>query len=153
MIAGWERRDAERAIGHMLVEANLLDLASLPAFLLRQVLNPAGVYHGARLIVIDSVQGHGLPAAKTTTYDKIIEFARLAEQNGITTILLSRVTKRGDIAGPRALEHGVDAALHLRRAMQFALLSVRKNRYGPPLLRPLPLQPDPLTYTGATTSL
>ena len=75
----------------------------------------------------------------------MLEAARLCAENGITVILVSHVTKRGEVAGPKTLEHGVDAAIILRRAMQYSLLAVRKNRFGPPMLRMMPLNIDPVT--------
>jgi DNA repair protein RadA/Sms len=63
----------------------------------------------------------------------------------VTVLLISHVTKRGDLAGPKLLEHGVDATLVMRRAMQYSLLAVRKNRFGATLLKPIPLTIDPVT--------
>ncbi len=112
---------------------------------MRQVLAPGGAYHGVKLIVLDSIQGQGLAASATKSYAKVLDFARMCEEHAITTILLCHQTKRGDLAGPKSLEHSVDTSLILRRAMQFSLLAVRKNRYGAPLLQPMPLRFDPVT--------
>jgi DNA repair protein RadA/Sms len=60
-------------------------------------------------------------------------------------LLISHVTKRGEVAGPKALEHGVDATLVMRRSMLYSLVAVRKNRCGPSMLRPMPLTIDPVT--------
>jgi DNA repair protein RadA/Sms len=141
----WERPTAERALAHIQIDDGLYDVNALPAFITRAVLSPVGQYHGVKLVVLDSIQGHGLAAAATKAYGKVLEAARLCAENGITVILVSHVTKRGDVAGPKTLEHGVDAAIILRRAMQYSLLAVRKNRFGPPMLRMMPLRIDRVT--------
>ncbi len=145
MTSDWTPLDFARSLSNVHVDHSVFDVTSLPDFLMRQVLSPGGSYHGVKLIVLDSIQGQGLAASATKSYAKVLDFARLCEEHGITTILLCHQTKRGDLAGPKSLEHSVDTSLILRRAMQYSLLAVRKNRYGPPLLQPMPLRFDPLT--------
>lgn len=145
MTSDWQQASIVRALTNVHVDHNVFDVSSLPDFLMRQVLSPGGSYHGVKLIVLDSIQGQGLAASSTKSYAKVLDFARLCEENGVTTILLCHQTKRGDLAGPKSLEHSVDTSLILRRAMQYSLLAVRKNRYGPPLLQPMPLRFDPVT--------
>jgi len=145
MTVDWLQASISRALSNMHVDYSVFDVSSLPDFLMRQVLAPGGIYHGVKLIVLDSIQGQGLAASSTKSYAKVLDFARMCEEQGITTILLCHQTKRGDLAGPKSLEHSVDTSLILRRAMQYSLLAVRKNRYGPPLLQPMPLRFDPVT--------
>ena len=145
MTSDWESLDISRALSNVHVDHSVFDVTSLPDFLMRQVLAPGGMYHGVKLIVLDSIQGQGLAASATKSYAKVLDFARMCEEHGITTLLLCHQTKRGDLAGPKSLEHSVDTSLILRRAMQYSLLAVRKNRYGPPLLQPMPLRFDPVT--------
>ena len=145
MTSDWQQASISRALSNMRVDHSVFDVTSLPDFLMRQVLSPGGTYHGVKLIVLDSIQGQGLAASATKTYAKVLDFARMCEEHGITTLLLGHQTKRGDLAGPKSLEHSVDTSLILRRALQFSLLAVRKNRYGPPLLQPMPLRFDPVT--------
>jgi DNA repair protein RadA/Sms len=61
------------------------------------------------------------------------EFLRLAKSRGITLFLLGHVTKEGDLAGPRVLEHIVDTVLYFEseREQLFRLLRSYKNRFGP----------------------
>jgi DNA repair protein RadA/Sms len=61
------------------------------------------------------------------------EFLRLAKSKGITLFLLGHVTKEGDLAGPRVLEHIVDTVLYFEseREQLFRLLRSHKNRFGP----------------------
>lgn len=60
------------------------------------------------------------------------EFMHLAKGHGITTFLIGHVTKSGEIAGPRVLEHIVDTVLDFEgdRQLGFRLLRAIKNRFG-----------------------
>lgn len=60
------------------------------------------------------------------------EFMHLSKGHGITTFLIGHVTKSGDLAGPRVLEHLVDAVLEFEGDRQhgFRLLRAAKNRFG-----------------------
>ncbi len=138
-------KTADRAMAAIQVEDRLYDVATLPSLVTHQILNPGGQYHGIDLLVLDSLQGHGLAPAATKTYGKVLEATRLLAEAGVTVVLISHVTKRGELAGPRLVEHGVDVTLVLRRALHYSLLSVRKNRFGPPALKPIPLRIDPIT--------
>ncbi len=145
MTSDWKSLDISRALSNVHVDHSVFDVTTLPDFLMRHVLSPGAMYHGVKLIVLDSIQGQGLAASATKSYAKVLDFARMCEEHGITTILLCHQTKRGEMAGPKALEHSVDTSLILRRAMQYSLLAIRKNRYGPPLLQPMLLRFDPVT--------
>ncbi|MDE3045990.1 MAG: DNA repair protein RadA [Verrucomicrobiota bacterium] len=61
------------------------------------------------------------------------EFMHIAKGQGITTFLIGHVTKTGEIAGPRVLEHIVDTVLDFEGDRQhgFRLLRAIKNRFGP----------------------
>lgn len=61
------------------------------------------------------------------------EFMHLAKGQGITTFLIGHVTKSGEIAGPRVLEHLVDTVLDFEGDRQhgYRLLRAIKNRFGP----------------------
>ena len=61
------------------------------------------------------------------------EFMHIAKGQGITTFLIGHVTKAGEIAGPRVLEHLVDTVLDFEGDRQhgFRLLRAIKNRFGP----------------------
>ena len=58
---------------------------------------------------------------------------RMAKQRGSALMLIGHVTKDGQIAGPRVLEHMVDAVLYFEgeRGHQFRILRAVKNRFGP----------------------
>jgi DNA repair protein RadA/Sms len=147
MTAQWPRDDVHRSLSNLQVEADLRDIEDLPRFIATHVLSPGGRYHGVKVIVLDSIQGHGLSGAATRSYERLYEALRLTKSAGITTILVSHVTKRGQIAGPRALEHNVDAVWLLRKTMSYRMLFVPKNRFGPASLKPLALELEPITVT------
>ncbi|MEX0995212.1 MAG: magnesium chelatase domain-containing protein, partial [Balneolaceae bacterium] len=58
---------------------------------------------------------------------------QLAKKDGVTTLMIGHVTKEGDIAGPKILEHMVDAVLQFEGDQNriYRLLRGVKNRFGP----------------------
>ena len=93
---------------------------------------------GPRLVVVDSIQAISYEelesSAGTVSQVKACATAllRLAKANGIPMFLVGHVTKAGSIAGPRVLEHIVDAVLYLEgdRFHTYRLLRGVKNRFG-----------------------
>ncbi len=90
------------------------------------------------MVVIDSIQTMWLdtvesaPGTVTQVRACGFELIRLAKQRGFSLILVGHVTKEGTLAGPRVLEHMVDAVLHFEgdRGHQFRILRGTKNRFG-----------------------
>ncbi|MBT6099029.1 MAG: DNA repair protein RadA, partial [Marinovum sp.] len=60
------------------------------------------------------------------------ELTRFAKRRGLSVILVGHVTKDGQIAGPRVVEHMVDTVLYFEgeRGHQFRILRAVKNRFG-----------------------
>jgi len=93
---------------------------------------------GPRLVVVDSIQAISSEelesSAGSVSQVKACATAllRLAKANGIPLFLVGHVTKAGAIAGPRVLEHIVDAVLYLEgdRFHTYRLLRGVKNRFG-----------------------
>ncbi len=133
------------ALACVLPEDGLYDIENLPSFLAHQVMSPSGKYYGVKLIIIDSVQGHGLSAGATRKYKQVYEFCRQCKSAGITVLLVAHVTKKGDVAGPKDMEHNVDCILVMRRAMIYRPMFVPKNRFGPAIFKPIPLEMDKTT--------
>jgi len=123
-------------------DASIEDVEALPRLLTRKVLTSGAEYHGAEVVVVDSVQGRGLAPTATKKYRALYRFTEGAKAQGLLTFLLSHVTKRGQIAGPKELEHNVDCVVFLRRAFRLRPLFVPKNRLGPTMLDPLVLMMD-----------
>src|SRR6185369_8170036 len=92
-----------------------------------------------RLIVIDSIQTmwtdavESAPGTVTQVRGAAQALIRFAKRSGAAIILVGHVTKDGQIAGPRVVEHMVDAVLSFEGdgAHQFRILRAVKNRFGP----------------------
>jgi DNA repair protein RadA/Sms len=90
------------------------------------------------LVIIDSIQtlwsdAHEAgPGSVTQVRACAGELVRLAKKRGVAVILVGHVTKDGQIAGPRVVEHMVDAVLSFEgeRGYPFRILRGAKNRFG-----------------------
>lgn len=90
-------------------------------------------------VIIDSIQtlwSDALPAAPgTVTQVRACahELVRFAKQSGAVMLLVGHVTKDGQIAGPRVVEHLVDAVMYFEseQGRDFRILRAVKNRFGP----------------------
>jgi DNA repair protein RadA/Sms len=91
-----------------------------------------------QVIVIDSIQtiwSELLPAAPgsvSQVRETAARLTRYAKEQGASVLLVGHVTKEGGIAGPRVLEHMVDAVLYFEGDVgsRFRVLRAFKNRYG-----------------------
>ncbi|HIS00713.1 MAG TPA: DNA repair protein RadA, partial [Candidatus Excrementavichristensenella intestinipullorum] len=91
-----------------------------------------------QVCVVDSIQTMYLPdmASAPGSVSQVRESAarlmRFAKLSGCVLFLVGHVTKEGAIAGPRVLEHMVDAVLYFEgdRQHQYRLLRAVKNRFG-----------------------
>ena len=88
--------------------------------------------------VVDSVQTlwsaavGSTPGSVAQIREVTAQLLQVAKTNGIALILVGHVTKDGELAGPRVLEHMVDAVLSFEgdRAQPFRILRAVKNRFG-----------------------
>ena len=91
-----------------------------------------------RLVIIDSIQTmysaqvQASPGSITQIREATGILLRLAKETGITFFLVGHVTKDGNVAGPRVLEHMVDAVLYFEgdRYASYRILRSVKNRFG-----------------------
>ncbi|MEJ1992435.1 MAG: DNA repair protein RadA [Maritimibacter sp.] len=91
------------------------------------------------LVVIDSIQtmwaDHvgAAPGSVSQVRAAAHELTSFAKRKGVSVILVGHVTKDGQIAGPRVVEHMVDTVLYFEgeRGHQFRILRAVKNRFGP----------------------
>ena len=91
-----------------------------------------------RAMVIDSSQTmyrtdiSSAPGSVSQVRECAAHIMRLAKMNDCAVFLVGHVTKEGAIAGPRVLEHMVDAVLYFEgdRSSQYRLLRAVKNRFG-----------------------
>ena len=92
----------------------------------------------ATMVVIDSIQTMWIdaidsaPGTVSQVRASAFELIRLAKSSHFAVVLVGHVTKEGAIAGPRVLEHMVDAVLYFEgdRGHQFRILRGVKNRFG-----------------------
>ena len=91
-----------------------------------------------KLVIIDSIQTMysdeitSAPGTVSQVREITARIMKLCKVNGITTIIIGHVTKEGNIAGPRVLEHMVDTVLYLEgeRYFSYRILRGVKNRFG-----------------------
>ena len=91
-----------------------------------------------KLVVIDSIQTMysdeitSGPGSVSQVREITTRIMKMCKQEEITTIIIGHVTKDGNIAGPRVLEHMVDTVLYLEGERYFAYRILRgvKNRFG-----------------------
>jgi DNA repair protein RadA/Sms len=131
-------RDAVPSVIWEHLEYEMLDDPEELADLARLVIPQR--YPRAQIVLVDSLQGRGLPSVATRTYRRIFEAIDACKARGLTTLLVSHVTKAGNVAGPKALEHKVDVVVMLRHAFALRQMFIAKNRFGPQVADPLMLQ-------------
>lgn len=90
------------------------------------------------LVIIDSIQIiykselSSAPGSVSQVRETATELMHLAKQSDISILVIGHVTKSGEIAGPRVLEHLVDTVLYFEgdRQHNYRLMRVVKNRFG-----------------------
>lgn len=89
-------------------------------------------------VIIDSIQtvftdkSDGSAGTITQIRECAFQLIEFAKSNNIPVVIVGHITKEGNIAGPKLLEHMVDTVLYLEGDKQhmFRILRVNKNRYG-----------------------
>jgi DNA repair protein RadA/Sms len=133
----------EESVDQVRLRARRLDLADAPLQLaastdLRGIVAHVEATPNLAMLVIDSIQTMWLDTLESApgTVGQVracaFELIRLAKSGGFAVVLVGHVTKDGAIAGPRVLEHMVDAVLYFEgeRGHQFRILRGVKNRFG-----------------------
>jgi len=133
----------EEATAQVQMRAKRLGLANAPLKLgcetsLRNILSTLDEGKPPKAVVIDSIQtlfaDHVESAPGTVSQVRVCahELISYAKRRGTVVILVGHVTKDGQIAGPRVLEHMVDTVLYFEgdRGHQFRILRAVKNRFG-----------------------
>ncbi len=90
------------------------------------------------LLVIDSIQTmyrediQAAPGSVSQVRESTASLMRMAKENGITIFIIGHVTKEGQVAGPRVLEHMVDTVLYFEgeSTQNYRILRAVKNRFG-----------------------
>ena len=133
----------EEARGQIRHRAERLGLADAPVLLasetsLRDILTTLDS-EKPDLVVIDSIQTmwsdavESAPGSVSQVRACAHELTSFAKRKDVAVLLVGHVTKDGQIAGPRVVEHMVDTVLYFEgeRGHQFRILRTVKNRFGP----------------------
>lgn len=133
----------EEAAAQVRMRAQRLGLQNAPVGLgaetnLRDILTTLDAERPA-LAIIDSIQTMWLdtveaaPGSVSQVRAAAHELVTFAKKRGVAVVLVGHVTKEGQIAGPRVVEHMVDTVLYFEgeRGHQFRILRAVKNRFGP----------------------
>jgi len=133
----------EEAAAQIRLRAQRLDLTHAPVELasetsVEDILATLSLGAAPKLVIIDSIQTmwtevvESAPGTVTQVRASAQALIRYAKATGAAVILVGHVTKDGQIAGPRVVEHMVDAVCSFEgdSAHQFRLLRAVKNRYG-----------------------
>ncbi|MBT9288209.1 DNA repair protein RadA [Prosthecodimorpha staleyi] len=134
----------EEAVGQVRLRAERLGLAGAPVSLaaetsVEDILATLQAGPTPGLVVIDSIQtlwtetAESAPGTVTQVRASAQALIRYAKATGVAVVLVGHVTKDGQIAGPRVVEHMVDAVLYFEGdgADRFRVLRAVKNRFGP----------------------
>ena len=134
----------EEAVAQVRLRAERLGLGTAPVELaaetaVEDIVTTLGDGETPRLVVIDSIQTmwtaeiDSAPGTVSQVRGAAQLLIRYAKRSGAAVILVGHVTKDGQIAGPRVVEHMVDAVLSFEgeSARHFRILRAAKNRFGP----------------------
>jgi DNA repair protein RadA/Sms len=133
----------EEATSQVRLRAERLELAHAPVALaaetsLSNILTTLGEGRAPDLVIIDSIQtlwAEGIDAAAgmvSQVRAATQALVRFAKAHGSALLLVGHVTKDGQIAGPKVIEHMVDTVLYFEgdRGHAFRILRAAKNRFG-----------------------
>ena len=133
----------EEAVAQVRLRAQRLGLADSPVLLASEtnveiILATLQKGPAPDLVIIDSIQTlwtdrvESAPGTVTQVRTSAQALTRFAKKSGACVVLVGHVTKDGQIAGPRVVEHMVDAVLYFEgdSSHTFRILRGVKNRYG-----------------------
>ena len=135
----------EEAVEQIRMRAERLGLSDAPVALaaatnVRDIIDSVKAAQTTpKILIIDSIQTmyidniDSAPGTVTQVRTSAQEIIRMAKSRNIAVLFVGHVTKDGQIAGPRVLEHLVDCVLYFEgdRGHQFRILRAVKNRFGP----------------------
>jgi DNA repair protein RadA/Sms len=133
----------EEAMAQVRMRAARMGLADAPLMLgaatnVEDILATIESGHPPGIIAIDSIQTlwtaslEAAPGTVAQLRTASFDLVRYAKASGAALLLVGHVTKDGQIAGPKAIEHLVDAVLYFEgeRGHHFRVLRAVKNRFG-----------------------
>lgn len=132
----------EESARQIKLRAERLEVGSKNLMLLTET-DVAGICQTVRnikpdVVIIDSIQTMNLtgvnssPGSVTQVRETTNAFMRVAKSENISFFIVGHVNKDGAIAGPKVMEHIVDAVLHFEgeRTLSYRILRAIKNRFG-----------------------
>ncbi|HET8553339.1 MAG TPA: DNA repair protein RadA, partial [Rhodanobacteraceae bacterium] len=132
----------EESLAQVAARAQRLDLPleplqALAETCIERILEQA-VEAKPRVLIVDSIQTiwtellTAAPGSVSQVRESAAKLTRFAKETGTSVLLVGHVTKEGGIAGPRVLEHMVDAVLYFEgeSGSRFRVLRAFKNRFG-----------------------
>lgn len=119
------------------LQIHTLDLALLVETELENILEQIGKLK-PQVVVVDSIQSvfsaevSGAPGNVSQVRECASQLFRVAKKEGWTLFIVGHITKEGNIAGPKILEHMVDVVVYFEgdNYNQFRILRSLKNRFG-----------------------
>lgn len=113
-------------VGDGLALTRQTDAAAVAAYL---------VHRRPKLAIVDSIQtmtlgDDAVPGGLAQVRDSTAVLIAAAKESGTALVLIGHVTKQGTVAGPKVVEHMVDATLSLESAGDLRVLRSLKNRFG-----------------------
>jgi len=132
----------EESLAQVAARAQRLGLPLAPLRALAETCVERIIEHAAaqkpHVLIIDSIQTiwtellTAAPGSVSQVRESAAKLTRFAKESGISVFLVGHVTKEGGIAGPRVLEHMVDAVLYFEgeSGSRFRVLRAFKNRFG-----------------------
>ncbi|HSX59366.1 MAG TPA: DNA repair protein RadA [Tahibacter sp.] len=132
----------EESLAQVAARAQRLGLPLAPLRALAETCVERIIEHAAaqkpRVLIVDSIQTiwtevlTAAPGSVSQVRESAAKLTRFAKETGISVFLVGHVTKEGGIAGPRVLEHMVDAVLYFEgeSGSRFRVLRAFKNRFG-----------------------
>ncbi|CDR32868.1 DNA repair protein RadA [Criblamydia sequanensis] len=133
----------EESVDQIAMRARRLNVDSENLFLLAETNYNQIVTHVQTLnpdvLIIDSIQViyktdvASSPGSPTQIRETASDLMHLSKGRGMTTFIIGHVTKGGEIAGPKLLEHLVDTVLYFEgdKQQNLRIIRVVKNRFGP----------------------
>ena len=132
----------EESKGQIKLRAKRLQVSGPSLYLLTETNADAIIEAQQKLkpdvMIIDSVQTiysdsiASAPGSVTQVKDAAMKFINVAKNEGVSVLLVGHVNKEGSIAGPKVLEHMVDAVLYFEGERQhiYRIIRAIKNRFG-----------------------
>lgn len=132
----------EESKGQLKLRAKRLGVSGTNLFLcietdVRRIMEQCDKVH-PDILIVDSIQTMyseqvpSAPGSVTQVKEAAMALIRKAKNDGISVLLVGHVNKEGSIAGPKVLEHMVDAVLYFEgeRQQSYRIIRAIKNRYG-----------------------